>query len=169
MDPNSNATLTETAITTPPKDIYTKSKTFLYITTPLFLVIECALFFYLNASIDQVLIVLCVLTQGALLYGLYNKLSVVIQVAHVIFALFMFLFIPFLGASHAVLCFHVMACLLTLAVRADYGGCPISKSEGDASKIYRSISQLRINYNVLFFVCGCVSLIRVCCTTSKLF
>ena len=76
---------------------------------------------------------------------------------------------PLMSQSTMLLCFHVIAFLLTLAVRSEYNGCPITKTEGDTKKIYKNVIIDNINFNVLFFVCGCVSLFRICFRKKKLF
>ena len=141
----------------------TQSETFLYIAVSVFICIECVLLLYLNASMDKIIIVVSLLTQGTLLFALYKQLSVVIQITHVIFILFMVICLPFLSMSSVLLGFHVMACLLTLAIRSEYRSCPISNSEGDTTtKIYHNAIHRFMNYNVLYFLCGCISLFRLC-------
>lgn len=139
----------------------TPTKKTLYAVVSIFMIAECVLFFILQTVIDKSIIAISFLSQSFLLYGLMNHYYTLIQIMHIVFAIFMFFIIPFFSQSTLLLLLHVFTCMFTLALRAEYNGCPITKEEGSASKLYDSYLIHSINYNILYCLCGCVSLFRI--------
>ena len=83
-----------------------------------------------------------------------------VQIFHILF-IAMFVFIPLLATAPCLLALHMAIVVSTLALRAECGWkCPVNTMECHAEKLCGRAYLEMINFNVVFWCSGAVTLMR---------
>ena len=109
---------------------------------------------------DLLLIYVYLVIQIGLLIAIAIDWVGLIQYLHILFTA-MFVIVPLFATSPILFAFHMIVTLCTLAARSECDGkCPVNTLEKDEEKIYNESIVDQINFNLVFWSSGIVTIIR---------